>query len=49
VLGSLAEAVKAQSSDPEQWNRLKEKFRRKKTYKKKSCRFKYKLPHFLKY
>ena len=27
VLGSLAEAVKAQSSDPEQWNRLKEIFR----------------------
>ena len=26
VLGSLAEAVKAQSSDPEQWNRLKEIF-----------------------
>ena len=27
VLGSLAEAVKAQSSDSEQWNRLKEIFR----------------------
>lgn len=27
VLGSLAEAVKTQSSDPEQWNRLKEIFR----------------------
>lgn len=27
VLGSLAEAVKAQSSDPEHWNRLKEIFR----------------------
>lgn len=27
VLGSLAEAVKAQSSDPERWNRLKEIFR----------------------
>ena len=27
VLGSLAEAVKAQSSDPEQWYRLKEIFR----------------------
>ena len=27
VLGSLAEAVQAQSSDPEQWNRLKEIFR----------------------
>ena len=27
VLGPLAEAVKAQSSDPEQWNRLKEIFR----------------------
>ena len=26
VLGSLAETVKAQSSDPEQWNRLKEIF-----------------------
>lgn len=26
VLGSLAEAVKAQSSDPDQWNRLKEIF-----------------------
>ena len=26
VLGSLAEAVKAQSSDPEQWSRLKEIF-----------------------
>ena len=26
VLGALAEAVKAQSSDPEQWNRLKEIF-----------------------
>lgn len=26
VVGSLAEAVKAQSSDPEQWNRLKEIF-----------------------
>ena len=26
VLGSLAEAVKAQSSNPEQWNRLKEIF-----------------------
>ena len=27
VIGSLAEAVKAQSSDPEQWNRLKEIFK----------------------
>lgn len=27
VIGSLAEAVKAQSSDPKQWNRLKEIFR----------------------
>ena len=27
VLGALAEAVKAQSSDPEQWNRLKEIFK----------------------
>ena len=27
VMGALAEAVKAQSSDPEQWNRLKEIFR----------------------
>ena len=26
VLGSLAEAVKAQSADPKQWNRLKEIF-----------------------
>lgn len=27
VLGSMAEAIKAQSSDPAQWNRLKEVFR----------------------
>ncbi len=29
VMGALAEAVKAQSSDPEQWNRLKEIFKAK--------------------
>ena len=29
VMGALAEAIKAQSSDPEQWNRLKEIFKAK--------------------
>lgn len=29
VMGALAEAVKAQSPDPEQWNRLKEIFKAK--------------------